>query len=198
MPGGVRHHAEVADGILMTPPVCSYEVGADLRLIAVDEGWSRFATENDAPELQPPRPLGRSIFDAIADSTTKLLYRELFERVRTRRQSIGFTIRCDSPRLRRRLGLTIARLPAGFRVETVLQGQEPNPGGQWLARGLARNPRLLVRSCSWCKKVEVGDRWCELDEAIRALKLFEEQDVPTLTHAMCPSCYERINATLTE
>ena len=58
---------------------CSYELDDQLRLIAVDEGWTHFAQENGAAQLVPPAPFGRRVLDSISDPTTRLLWNEVFE-----------------------------------------------------------------------------------------------------------------------
>ena len=64
------------------PTTCAYELGVDLRIIHVDARWSEFAKANHAPELvPPPGPQGQSALSCVADSTSALLYEQLFQRV---------------------------------------------------------------------------------------------------------------------
>jgi hypothetical protein len=177
-------------------PSCSYELDPDLGLTKVDQGWIEFALENDAPELLPPGPIGRSVLDSISDSTTKLLYRELFDHAARVARPISFAIRCDSPAMRRQLLLTITATASGFRVDSSLRWARPNPAGELLRHGLPRDPARVLRICSWCKKMEADGEWCELDEAARRLGLFERGELPLLTHGMCPACHASINAML--
>jgi len=179
--------------------LCSYELDRDLRLVSVDEGWTRFAIENEAPELQPPAVIGTPVIDSMSDPTTKLIYRELFNRTSARSVPITFWIRCDSPRLRRMLELTIVPLEdGGFRIDSVLQRVDPNPGGELLEKHWPRDPSALLRSCSWCKKVNVNNRWYEVEQAVPLLRLFERRQAPLMTHGMCTECHQRMRALLDE
>jgi hypothetical protein len=49
----------------------------------------------------------------------------------------------------------------------------------------------LVKICSWCKRVQLDhSEWVEVEEAVARLGLFHANQLPGLTHGMCPSCYE--------
>jgi hypothetical protein len=180
------------------PTTCTYDLDSDLRIVAVDQAWSLFALANDAPELVPPGgPIGLSALSCVADSTSALMFGRLFERVLQTGNRISFPIRCDAPDRRRSLELTITRRePSGLRVTTTLTGSEARRRVALLDR---RHPRseALLRMCGWCKLVEVEGRWCEVEEAIAALRLFEADAVPAVTHGMCPACTDRLLRELT-
>ena len=61
---------------------------------------------------------------------------------------------------------------------------------------------LSGRLCFWyggrsfCKRVEAHDRWCEVEDAVTSLRLFDSFSLPTLTHGLCFDCYERAAALL--
>jgi hypothetical protein len=61
-----------------------------------------------------------------------------------------------------------------------------------------RQPRSadLVRICSWCKKVDLGDRWAEVEEAVERLGLFALARLPDLSHGMCDGCYDWMGVSL--
>jgi hypothetical protein len=50
--------------------------------------------------------------------------------------------------------------------------------------------------CSFCKSVEVQGRWCQVEEAVAALRFFEINMLPSVTHGVCSSCYQRAMALL--
>jgi len=174
------------------PTTCAYELGVDLRITSVDTGWSEFATANGAPELVPPLgPLGQSALSCVEDSTSALLYERLFQRVLQTQKTIAFPIRCDAPERRRYLNLIIEPRPsAGLRVKTTLSRTEGRPAVALLDRDRARAGDPL-RMCGWCKSVDVAGRWCEVEDAVAAMRLFEHDLLPPVTHGMCPRCYER-------
>lgn len=172
---------------------CVYELDADLRIISVDAGWTEFASANQAPELvPPPGPLGQSALSCVADPTSALLYGSLFQRVLQTGRAIAFPLRCDSPTLRRFLELRIApRAPSGLRIETTLLRTEPRSPVTLLEQRHRAGGDPL-RMCGWCKSVDVEGRWCEVEDALVALRLFEHDLVPAVTHGICPSCSERM------
>jgi hypothetical protein len=179
------------------PTTCAYELDADLRIIYVDARWSEFAIANHAPELvPPPGPLGQSALSCVADSTSALLYERLFQRVLQTRMTIALPIRCDAPGRRRYLNLIIEpRTPAGLRIETTLTRTEERPAMAFLDRDTPRGSDLL-RMCGWCKSVDVAGRWCEVEDAVAEMRLFERDLLPRVTHGICLRCYERVRREL--
>lgn len=171
---------------------CTYELDDNLRIVAVDAAWSGFAIANAAPELAPPPgPLGQPVLSYVADRTTALLYEELFSKVRRTGGRLMVPFRCDSPSLRRFLELRIEpRRPTGLRLHSRVLRVEERPEVLLLDRREPRDGELL-RMCSFCKSVEAQGRWRHVEEAIAALRLFERDVLPSITHSVCPSCYQR-------
>jgi hypothetical protein len=173
---------------------CRYEVDDDWRIVRVDEAWAAFARANDAPELLPPHPIGTHVLACIADRTTTALYESLFAKVRRTRFPLSLPFRCDSPTRRRFLDLLIEpRSLGGLRLRSRLLRTEPREAVPLLDRRRPRNGRLL-RMCSFCKRVEAHERWCEVEDAVTALRLFDCDSLPTLSHVTCPDCYRRAAA----
>lgn len=156
-----------------------------------------FAEINGAPQLTPEAVLGRPLWDFISDAETRHLYSVMFSRVRASDRSITVPFRCDSPRERRFLEITI--LPGhqgGLRLETRQHRVEardcevhlPPPG---------RNRGDLVTCCSWCKKVQVeAGEWVDVEVAVQRLSMFTELPIPQLTHGICPSCHRQLHLDL--
>jgi hypothetical protein len=174
---------------------CMYELDADLCIRAVDAAWSEFAAANGAPELvAPPGPVGQSVFACIQDSTTADLYGRLFEHVLRTGESVVLPFRCDSPTLRRFLEMEIRTCDlAGLQLQTRVHRLEARAPVALLERAAPRGGDLL-RMCGWCKDVEVAGRWHDVADAVVALRLFEREVVPGITHGICPPCYERAEA----
>jgi hypothetical protein len=181
-----------------SPSGCAYEVDDQLRLVSVDERWSSFALANDAPELLPPQPFGKPLLGFIGDDVTRALYGRLFERVSGTGSPIVVSIRCDAPTLRRLLSLEISPRPAGgLRIETSLlraKAREPVPLLDRRANHTGADK--LLRMCSWCKMIDVDDRWREVEEAANALRLLEKEALPAITHTICDPCLDRVTAGL--
>lgn len=176
---------------------CSYKLDAEYRVRAVDPAWSEVARANKAPELVvPPGPLGQPVFDYIQDATTVYLYHRLFERVLRTGRPVMFPFRCDSPEVRRFLWMEIRPgASSGLQLHTRVVRLEPRAPSSLLDRAVYRGGSSL-RMCGWCKAVAVGDRWCEVEEAVAALRLFERESLPAVTHGICPSCRGRMEGLL--
>lgn len=173
-----------------------YSVDSADRIAAVNRGWVEFARANHGGLLLPPGILGRHIWELVADETTQQIYRALFSRVRRGLGPIQFAFRCDAPDRRRLLRMTVrADTEGGVRCEVqplvdqprvevpLLQPADPDP-----------DPGQLLRVCGWCKRVATGEgTWLEVEDAVRALRLFEAPVLPQITHGICPDCFEAMS-----
>ena len=167
-----------------------YRLNSQDELIYVNEEWVAFAHVNDSPELLPENVLGCSLWNFISDETTRQLYREILRQVRAGR-STNFIFRCDTPEYRRHLEMTISAQDDGVvQFATRVLRKEARQRQDLLGRYVPRTDDLL-RICGWCKRVDVGgERWEEVEEAVRTLSLFEQNPLPCLTHGICEVCYE--------
>lgn len=174
-----------------------YEVDAADRIRGVDERWERAARESGASELRPETLVGRSVFEFIAGGEVRHLYGLLFASARRRREPIAVPFRCDSPDRRRFMELRIAPGPDdGLAIETRLIAEERRAPVAWLAAP-ADGSAAMVAMCSWCKRVRTApEAWEEIEDAVRALDLFDGQALPGITHGICPVCDARLAATL--
>lgn len=169
-----------------------YELDADDRIRSVGGAWQAFAHENDAPDLADA-VLGTSIWRWIEGPEVRHLYEILFSGVRETGSRVRFPFRCDSPRLRRFMELDVAPVShGGLRLRAVLTRVEPRkPVGLPAARSDGPGAHLAI--CSWCNHVRVGaDRWLEIEEALRALRLLEKPP-HAITHTICPACESRFD-----
>lgn len=164
----------------------------------VNDEWVAFALANDARDLLPENVLGRSLWGFITDETTRVLYREILQTVRTGRPA-RFSLRCDSPERRRYLEIAIVGQDGGaVQIETTTTQVEERPRQALLDRQAPRAADAL-RMCGWCKCVDVGGGiWGELEEAVTLLGLFERPDLPIITHGMCEACYKVMTEKLAE
>ncbi len=80
-------------------------------IVSVDDAWLKFASDNDAPDLTRKKVQNKDLWRFITDPDTRLIYRLLFDAVRTRMQPISISYRCDSPTLRRYMLLTCSPRP---------------------------------------------------------------------------------------
>jgi hypothetical protein len=175
-----------------------YRLNGRDEIIYVNDGWSKFAAENDAPELLPEGVLNRPLWDFVGDETTQHLYREILRRARAGRPA-RFGFRCDAPDRRRRMEMTVAGLEGGgVQFETRTLQQDERPRQELLDRYVPRSGRML-RLCSWCKRMDIGgERWGEIEEAAETLRLFEYKTLPPVTHGMCNPCFDAVALQIAE
>lgn len=178
----------------MSNPVV-YWIDAGDRLVRVNDAWDVFATENDAPDLTAERVVGQPIWACITDAGTRHLYGSLLTRVRDG-VTARFSLRCDSPTMRRHLRLTISPDDDGLvQFESLVTATEPRAEQPLLRRDLTRGLGL-VTLCSWCNRVSVLDGWLELEDAAAPLRLFDTDLLPALSHGLCPDCSKYVMAAL--
>ncbi len=158
-------------------------------LVFANPAWDRFAAANSGEFVTAERALGRSLWGFISDATTRQLYRDVLRRVRGGRP-VRFNFRCDSPAIRRLMEMDVTLAAAGgveFRTRALSEDSRPF---QALLAPSALHSDELMRMCSWCKKVDVGGAWAEVEEAVARLRLFERALLPSITHGICDPCYE--------
>ena len=197
------HAAQEHDATQDTRPapvrVFMYQVDADDRITRVSDAWIRFATENGAASLGRSDVVGRPLWEFITDLETGHLYRLIFERVRESRTSRTVPFRCDSPELRRFMELAIEPAADGHLDLTGrLLREEARPPVAVLAPHPPDSSEMLS-ICGWCKRVctgpDEGD-WCEVEEAVTRMRLFDRTLLPQLSHVTCPACASRAREAL--
>lgn len=170
----------------------------DLRCL-LDENNLIVAAESPSGICGGPESVGADFLAAIADLSLRELYRMILTRVRETGQTLEFHLRCDTAELRRLSFVRIGRAPhgGGASLEVVNGTLDERPHAQRLALldpAVPHSPELLT-ICSWCKQVKLADgRWAEVEEAMHALHLFQQPEMPGLTHGMCPACAEQVRA----
>jgi hypothetical protein len=174
-----------------------YRVDAGDTLTFVNDAWDRFAAENDAPDVAGGAVRGRPLWDFVSDPTTRQLYRILLARARSG-HLVRFAFRCDGPRRRRRMEMTMA--PAGKgEVEFTSRVLADRARAEMpLLRRDAQRHEELITTCGWCKRIRVEARWVEVEEAVAAWGLFEQPVRPMLTHGICETCLHEMTALAVE
>lgn len=171
----------------------SYRIDRTDRISAVNDAWVAFALANNGRHLLPDVVLGRHLWDMVGDLRTRDVYEALLRRVRETAQPLRLLFRCDSPTLRRLLGMQIIALPDGeVEFATSVVRDEPRVPMPLLD---ARSPRSAdhLTICGWCMRAPVEDgTWLELEDAVPRLNLFGVWPLPRLHHEMCPSCHETV------
>lgn len=166
-----------------------YRIDSADRITYVSRDWLAFAAENDAPELSGEKVIGRPIWDFVAGKSTRHLYQLALQKVRASREVTTFPFRCDAPRLRRYMKLTLRSLADGqVEMESRTAQTAPREHLGLLDVAASRSHEFLTM-CSWCKRVRTSqDNWSEVEDAIREMHLFASEELPQISHGLCPKC----------
>lgn len=166
-----------------------YVIDDQDRLVSVNENWEQFASQNHGEELLAGSILNHSIWESVVDRDTRLIYEELFSRVREHGEKLRFAYRCDTPTLRRYMELQLHPLAENqIKIVSRVLRVEERPYTALLDPLLERSQAFLD-ICGWCKRVHVSDeQWVEVEEAIELLGLFDAPTMPHLSHGICPDC----------
>ena len=170
-----------------------YRIDESDHLIAIGGEWNSFATANDAPELAEGGLLGHSLWSFVSGIETRHLYELALKRVRTRQIAMTFPYRCDSPDRRRYCELD---LRPGVRNEIEFESRILREVSRSKVELLDRRaPRSdeLIRMCAWCSRVRRPDTlWVDVEEALRSMELLNGDEVPKVTHGICPDCQSAV------
>lgn len=174
--------------------IYTFEVDSANRISAVSDNWDAFALQNGGEEACAGRVLGRPWWEFVVGEEVRMLYAGLLQKVRLNKRHLTVPFRCDGPTVRRFMTMSI--LPGQdnavvFRCE--LLREEPTDPVPLLSRETRRNASM-IHLCGWCGRAEIGNSWIEVDAAIRALKLFEVETIPQISHGICPACEDRFNS----
>ncbi len=177
----------------------SYEIDVTDRITAVCENWTAFAIANSGEHLVAPRVVGRDLWGAISDPTTRTLYRAMLKRVRADGGTASFCFRCDSPSKRRELQMHIAAHADGAVAFTTSLLCEQERSAVLLLDPAAERNEAFVVVCAWCARVRVAEtQWVEVEAAARMLHLFDRTALPQLSHGICPPCGDTFTRALDE
>jgi len=180
---------------MVSPRLTKYRYRVDHhdRIVWLGPKWLAFARENGARDLTAELVVGRSLWEFIEDRETCEMYRVVHERVRSSGKTAIIPFRCDSPRLKRSMRMTISREEAGqLLYETVLVRVESRSPLAMLDPGQPRNASTwLICSCCLRTRCEPGV-WQDIEEAAVAQGVFEQEHVPGLRYTICPRCTQAL------
>ncbi len=165
----------------------SYRIDSRDCVAAVETEWLDF---NGQPSS---RRLPVSFWDYISGHEVRHLFKMMFDTAREQRREINVPFRCDTPTARRFMELKIEPLDEGVLSITGELIHKEIRASVDLLDDVERDPERFLEICSWCKRVDRGgDRWVEVEDAIRELNLMVDSTMPTLTHGICFDCMERV------
>lgn len=193
-PSGMNY---IAKEPLALPTSTRYRVDAAGLIREVGADWDRFAELNGAPWLAGGAVVGRPLADFIDDVTSRHLYELLLARARAGRP-VTIPFRCDGPAVRREMVMQLHPAPDGaVDIETRVRRETARPPVALLDRSAPRAETLPVTMCGWCNRVRTGPgTWQEVEDAVAALRLLSFPAPPPLSHGICPTCREAVEAAI--
>ncbi len=185
-------------GQILSPVI--YGIDEEDRIVFIGGAWDAFAVANHAEQIISSRVLHTSLWQHCQGAMVEQMYRSLLQRVRATKRQIEFIYRCDAPEIRRFIRMCIKNLeeqPDLIAFTNQIVREELRPYQALLDVYMPRRSDDMVAMCSWCNKVRVdGSGWHEVEDAIAALKLFERDTYPEITHTICPACVAKVETEL--
>ncbi len=135
---------------------------------------------------------GRNIFEFMADSRLRLLYRMVYRELRRNRRSIVLPFRADTPTLacRMELSLTVLANDAILHESHLIHSEPHTTLPPWATSPMVSVEFITI--CSWCQRLQQNDQWDEAEKVICNQRLFERAVLPQLTHGICPACCAKV------
>ncbi|MGE5814369.1 MAG: hypothetical protein ACM36C_07775 [Acidobacteriota bacterium] len=175
-----------------------YVVDRNGVLTFVSDGWDEFARANDGHvRVLAADVVGRPLLDFIDGPTLKHLWAIVLDHVASTGRPVHLPFRCDGPGLIRMMDMFVEPAPdGGLRLVSTVVQTTARPHASIIDVNAPRNHDRMLWMCSWCKRLQAQDRWINVDEAAREFGLLEGNDVPEITHGLCPTCEREIVAEL--
>lgn len=177
----------------LAPPLV-YVIDGQDRIVALNEAYVA-----DAGGAVDEAGQGDAVRDALLGQVLWQVlpgvaewYGPLVGRVRDDQREICFPFRCDTPDLRRLMRMRISPDPMGaVAFESALVAVQSRPRVAIFDAPVA-GADAIVTMCSWCKRVEAGATWVEVEEALE--RLGEALWLPSVSHGICPRCLGELTA----
>ena len=150
--------------------------------------WDDVAPNVDGQALFSEMEEGQKFTHFIKDPSIRSIFKTLVDRAR-KNGDASFDYRSDTPELRRWFTMTIAS-PDGVGV-TFSAGLSKTQARNSKSSPVVGEKReeLFLRLCSWCQRVAVPpDSWLPVEAAMEILKTMSGDELPQVTHSICPSC----------
>lgn len=175
-----------------SPNQAVYLIDADNRLCDADPTWDEFAAANDGGHLAWSNVVGSDLLEHVSDDTLRHLTARLIEKVRQEKEPLELSFNCDSPGRVRAMRMRISPADGGAIsfANTLLEERHREPV-RLIEAGHPRS-REFIRVCSWCNRGVIGEEWLGLEEIVEKLSLFRSEQVPDVTHGLCPDCAHRL------
>lgn len=174
-----------------------YLIDADNCLRSADAAWDEFAAANGGRRVAWANVAGSDLLEHITDDTLRHLTARLIDKVRQEGRPVELSFNCDSPDTVRAMRMRISPAEGGAIsfVNTLLEERRREPVRLIDADHL--RDRDFIRVCGWCNRGVVGEEWLALEEVVERLSIFRTEQVPDVTHGLCPDCADRLEREIT-
>ena len=161
----------------------------DGRLAYVNPAWVSFARENQAPQLAAAPPIGRDIYEVIAEQL-RPFYRRGWEAVLAAHEVWPHRYECSTPELLREYLMLTYPLhgppPALLQVHSLVVSAAHDREAVVPVEVAYRDLHGIITQCASCRRVQhphSADRWDWVPEWV--------EQAPELTsHGVCGPCLE--------
>ncbi|HKJ83609.1 MAG TPA: hypothetical protein VJ961_06320 [Mariprofundaceae bacterium] len=168
-----------------------YRIDRDDRITYVNRSWEAFAAENGGfPDCTFANIQGKPIWPYLSGSESRMIYTRIFERARTTGKTLSFRLHCDSIETIRVLHASVIPLPEdALEVRfSLVEEKERDPAA---AQAIAGMDQGIISMCSYCGNLQdKHDEWRPVEVGVSAMDLFGFDELPKISHGICPACRE--------
>ena len=168
-----------------------YRINDRDEIIYVNKAWDAFASSNDGASVSSEKVLDRRLWDFLSDFSTQEIYRKIILKASTGK-IVKFNIRCDSPMVRRLLGMSVSpchNAKVEFRTHTMSEQTRSAIASIHFSKS---DSQLIIKSCSWCNRFQHDGDWHEIEDAVSLMSPFERSARFAISHGMCDDCGKRL------
>ena len=177
-------------------PVLTYVIDDSDKVVETNSEFNSFAQKSDAASLEYSVH-GKSIWSFIGAEKLEILYRQLFDGVRSTQKAVDINFRCDDSKVLRFMNMTIEPEPENFlKISTKLLREISRK------KALAREVFYLgitkgTPMCSNCNKVFINSSigWIEVDKALSTNLISDKLNV---TFEVCDTCIKYFDETINQ
>jgi hypothetical protein len=169
-----------------------YKIDSNDIIVDGNIEWNDFTEKDHPSELTKNKFIGNSLWDYITDPEKVHIYQIIMEKVRHSNKPIELPFRSDTKDMRQYMKLKIIPLPDNcLEFQSTLEREESKNIVTLLVADICKTGDQMLM-CSWCHKLKLPDRWREIEEAIKILRLFEEKKIPQISHGICADCFDQV------
>lgn len=162
----------------------TYVLSRRLRIVHVNDAWTRFAHANDGADVIAHWGRGTSVLEATSGELRDF-YRERFEAVLHDGQRWEHDYECSSPEMFRRFRMIAFPAEGSFLVVTnSLQISRPHERAELPPDDVEYVRDGVILMCANCRRVRAAkpaERWDWVPEYVRTMRR-------NTSHGLCPPC----------